>query len=115
MLCSQDYTLSDALEYLNRVAGTSYSYSDITIPVVDSFFYLKKEGFTLEDFKTVIDKKWAEWRGTKMQQYIRPETLFGKNFKRYLHEQPRVKQTQFHKLADSVKAAKSFDWKLDSK
>lgn len=110
---TRDYSIRDTIEYLNRVAGTSYSHAEVS--TIDALFLLKKEGFTLEDFKAVIDKKWAEWKGTKMQQYVRPETLFGKNFKKYLHEQPRVKQNQFHKLADSVKAAKSFDWKLDSK
>ena len=44
-----------------------------------------KEGFTLDDFKTVIDKKCAEWYGTEMQQYLRPETLFGTKFESYLN------------------------------
>ena len=26
--------------------------------------------FTLDDFKTVIDKKVAEWKGTEMEQYL---------------------------------------------
>ena len=44
-----------------------------------------KEGFTLEDFKIVIDKKYEEWYGTDMQQYLRPETLFGTKFESYLN------------------------------
>ena len=43
------------------------------------------EGFTVEDFYTVIDKKCAEWRGSEMEKYLRPETLFGSKFENYLN------------------------------
>lgn len=44
------------------------------------------EGYTVEDFFTVIDKKCAEWRGdAKMEKYLRPETLFGSKFENYLN------------------------------
>lgn len=43
------------------------------------------EGYTVEDFYTVIDKKCAEWRGTDMEKYLRPETLFGSKFESYLN------------------------------
>lgn len=43
------------------------------------------DGFTFDDFKTVIDKKYDEWYGTDMQQYLRPETLFGTKFESYLN------------------------------
>lgn len=44
---------------------------------------------TLQDFKTVIDNKVADW-GTNpdMVNYLRPETLFGKKFESYLNEKP---------------------------
>ena len=46
------------------------------------------EGYTLEDFKTVIDKKYDEWNNdTKMKKFLRPETLFSTNFDRYLNEE----------------------------
>jgi uncharacterized phage protein (TIGR02220 family) len=45
------------------------------------------ESFTLEDFKSVIDKKTTEWlNDTKMSQYLRPETLFGTKFESYLNQ-----------------------------
>lgn len=44
------------------------------------------EGFTVDDFKIVIDKKIKEWMGTDMEKYLRPETLFSKKFDRYLNE-----------------------------
>ena len=43
------------------------------------------EGYTVENFYTVIDKKCAEWKGGKMEQYLRPETLFGSKFENYLN------------------------------
>lgn len=45
------------------------------------------EGFTVDDFKTVIDKKTAAWfNDTKMKNYLRPTTLFGPKFEEYLNE-----------------------------
>lgn len=44
------------------------------------------DGFTVEDFKTVIDKKAKEWQGTTMERYLRPETLFGNKFEGYLNQ-----------------------------
>ena len=51
------------------------------------------EGYTLEDFFTVIDKKCAEWRGTEMEKYLRPETLFGSKFENYLNAPASRRQT----------------------
>ena len=45
-----------------------------------------EEGYSLEDFKNVIDKKVREWQGTEMDQYLRPETLFGTKFEGYLNQ-----------------------------
>lgn len=50
-----------------------------------------KEGFTVEDFKTVITKKAAEWKGTSYEKYLRPETLFGTKFEGYLNQPARGK------------------------
>lgn len=45
------------------------------------------EGFTVDDFKTVIDKKTAAWfNDSKMKNYLRPTTLFGPKFEEYLNE-----------------------------
>lgn len=50
------------------------------------------EGFTVEDFYTVIDKKCAEWRGGEMEKYLRPETLFGSKFENYLNAPATVRR-----------------------
>lgn len=46
-----------------------------------------KEGFTKEDFFTVIDKKVKTWKGTEWEKYLRPSTLFNATkFQSYLNE-----------------------------
>ena len=43
------------------------------------------EGHSVDDFMTVIDHKCAEWLGSGMAQYLRPQTLFGTKFEGYLN------------------------------
>ncbi|MFZ7942780.1 conserved phage C-terminal domain-containing protein [Neobacillus sp. 19] len=46
-----------------------------------------REGFTVEDFKKVIDLKTAEWmRDPRMCKYLRPTTLFGSKFESYINQ-----------------------------
>ena len=40
----------------------------------------------MDDFIAVIDKKTAEWMGTKWEKFLRPETLFGPKFESYLNQ-----------------------------
>ena len=74
---------SAVVSYLNEKAGTHFRAStDKTKKVIHARL---EEGFTLDDFKTVIDKKCAEWIGTEWQKFLRPETLFGTKFEGYLN------------------------------
>lgn len=78
------YPYSDVISYLNSKAGTSFKDKS-----KDSRKHIKArfdEGYSLEDFKTVIDKKVSEWRGTKMEGFLRPATLFGTKFESYLNQ-----------------------------
>jgi uncharacterized phage protein (TIGR02220 family) len=70
---------------LNSKCGTKYkSSSKKTQNLIKARF---NEGFTLDDFKTVIDKKSSDWfNDNKMNQYLRPETLFGTKFESYLNQ-----------------------------
>lgn len=52
-----------------------------------------QEGFTVEDFKTVIEKKCADWIGTDYEQYLRPATLFGTKFESYLNAPVKTRKT----------------------
>ena len=72
------------VEYLNDKTGSAFkSTTKATQKVIKARL---AEGFTVDDFLTVIDKKCAEWIGDgRMEQYLRPETLFGTKFEGYLN------------------------------
>ena len=73
------------IEHLNQKAGTKYRWqSQATQRCIKARI---DAGFKPEDFFCVIDKMCAEWCGTKMAQYLRPETLFGNKFEGYLNAQ----------------------------
>lgn len=79
---------SSVISYLNEKAGTKYrSGSDKTRKHIHARV---AEGYKLEDFKTVIDSKCAEWLGTDYEKYLRPETLFGTKFEGYLNAAPKA-------------------------
>ena len=72
------------ISYLNKKAGTGYK--STTAKTKTAIKARLSEGFTVDDFKIVIDKKCAEWIGDeKMEKYLRPETLFGTKFEGYLN------------------------------
>lgn len=71
------------VSHLNEKAGTKYRAST---PKTKTAIHARlAEGFTLEDFITVIDKKCAEWIGSEWEKFLRPETLFGTKFEGYLN------------------------------
>lgn len=71
------------VDYLNTKTGQKYKAS--TKKTQQCIHARLAEGFTIDDFKTVIDKKYAEWIGTEWEKYLRPETLFGTKFESYLN------------------------------
>ena len=81
-------TYKDIVEFLNQTAKTNYKHtSKKTQTLIRA---RKNEGFTLDDFKTVIQNKTKDWKDNeKMSRYIRPETLFGPKFESYLNEKPK--------------------------
>lgn len=77
----------DIVSHLNSVTGSSYrSTTSKTRKLIATRL---AEGFTADDFKTVVNKKAKEWIGTDMAQYLRPETLFGTKFEGYLNQPER--------------------------
>ena len=73
----------EIVEYLNSKLGTSYKPS--TQATKKHINARLEEGFSVDDFKKVIDQKAKEWRNTDMSKYLRPETLFGVKFESYLN------------------------------
>ena len=82
---------SSIVAYLNEKAGTKFrASSDRTQSLIRARL---ADGFTLDDFKTVIDKKCADWMDTDYQQYLRPITLFDKTkFENYLNAKSGAKK-----------------------
>ena len=82
------------VEYLNEQAGTNYKH---TSKKTQTCIHARlEEGFSVDDFKSVIDKKCTAWKGTEYEQYLRPETLFGTKFESYLNAKvtPGKRQNQ---------------------
>ena len=72
------------IDYLNKKASTNYR---STTKNTQSFINARvSEGYTIEDFKKVIDSKSKEWLNTDFEKYLRPTTLFGTKFENYLNE-----------------------------
>lgn len=70
--------------YLNQ--KTASKFSSKTDAYRKSIHARIKEGHTEQEFKTVIDKKVLEWKGTEWEKYLRPQTLFGTKFESYLNQ-----------------------------
>lgn len=75
----------EVVDYLNEKTGSKYRSSGTKTK--NSIKARFNEGFSLDDFRTVIDVKSKQWlTDQKMKQYLRPETLFGTKFESYLNE-----------------------------
>lgn len=74
----------EIVDYLNLKAGKSYrSSTKKTQTLINARL---KDGYTVEDFKKVIDKKTSEWLNTEWDKYLRPSTLFdATKFENYLN------------------------------
>lgn len=74
----------EIIEYLNIKTGSKFK--PTTKPYIQAIRSRLKEGYTVDDFKTVIDKKCREWKGTKLEKYLTPKTLFApSHFDTYLN------------------------------
>ena len=76
--------IKEIIDYLNQRLGTSYKYSTLkTIKFINARL---NEGFSVDDFKIVIDKKYTDWKGTEYEIYLTPDTLFSGKFEKYLNQ-----------------------------
>lgn len=80
-----NYLIVEVINYLND--KTKKSYKTSSKKTREKIRARIREGYTLDDFHYVIDVKSREWLGTSMEQYLRPETLFGTKFEGYLNQQ----------------------------
>lgn len=100
------------IDYLNKRTGKKYSVK--TKKTAQLIHKLLDNGFTVEDFERVIDLKCKQWlNNEKMNQYLRPRTLFSEKFEDYLNEAPaRTKQqgASGQSVADKMKELFGSDW-----
>lgn len=86
------------VDYLNSKAGTHYrASSKATQQHINARI---AEGFTVDDFKRVVDNMWTAWKNSEWEQYLRPSTLFGSKFENYLNRKPQGKQAAAGKPSD---------------
>ncbi len=80
---TEDNLIIEIVQHLNDVCGTRYRPQS-----KDTQKYIRarlNEEFTLDEFRMVIEGRFAEWgNSSSMRQYLRPETLFGNKFESYL-------------------------------
>lgn len=93
----------DVIDYLNKKTNSNYKYT--TRRTRDLIKARVNEGFTLDDFKIVIDKKVKSWAGTEWERYLRPETLFGTKFESYLNEKIISNKKQGEEYVKSYRRA----------
>ncbi|HEM6393091.1 TPA: phage replisome organizer N-terminal domain-containing protein [Streptococcus suis] len=87
----KNYPIYIPIQYLNQETGHTYKFIATHTKFIQARY---KDGYTLEDFKKVIDTKVAQWKNnTEMAKYLRPKTLFSpSNFDSYLNEVPKHSQ-----------------------
>lgn len=98
----EDTIILESIKYLNHMVDSNYKPST---PKTRTLIKARiKEGFTLNDFYTVIDKKVSQWKNDpKMSTYLRPETLFGTKFEGYLNEiVPTSQRMDISKLPEGI-------------
>ena len=96
---------SEIIKYLNQKTRAHYKVN--TPETIKHINARLKEGFTLENFKYVIDVKWDEWKGKfnkegkNMEDFMRPITLFSTKFEGYLNQaKPDPYQKYYKKEVD---------------
>lgn len=99
------------IEYLNEKTNKNYTTKNkSTIKDIQSRI---KEGYVFDDFKYVIDIKASQWMNTEMEQYLRPQTLFGNKFNSYINERPITNGKQVSKIESAInQKTRTVDWGL---
>lgn len=76
--------IKEIVSYLNT--SVNKKFKETTAKTKSLIISRFKDGFSINDFKKVIDVKNHQWYGTDLAKYLRPETLFGNKFEGYLNE-----------------------------
>lgn len=65
-----------ALHWLNEKSGRKFRESESSLSVIQA--RLNEPDVEIEGVKKMIDRQCDRWKGTPQEEYLRPETLFGK-------------------------------------
>lgn len=97
---SNDDMIIEIIDYLNECTGKSYKpTSKVAIVNINARL---KEGYTKDDFIKVISVKSTKWLGTKFEDYLTPNTLFGNKFESYLNENITKEKTKQENAYEQV-------------
>lgn len=97
---SNDDMIVEIIDYLNECTGKSYKpTSKVAIVNINARL---KEGYTKDDFIKVITIKSTKWLGTKFEDYLTPNTLFGNKFESYLNENLNKEKTKQENAYEQV-------------
>ena len=102
--------IKEIIAYLNQKTGSNYR---VTTKATQTKIKTRlAEGFSVDDFKRVIDIKSAEWlNDANMSAYLRPETLFGTKFESYSQQKGPVRRQQFQNYQQQPKRKEELpDW-----
>lgn len=92
--------ITEIVDYLNQATNKNFKASRKD---TQSFINARtREGFTIDDFKAVIDGRVKAWAtDPKMSEYLRPQTLFGTKFESYLNAskaKPKTDEEEWDEL-----------------
>lgn len=88
---SNNQIINNIIDYLNNKLNSKFkSNTKNTLIKINARL---NEGYNLDDFIVVIDKKYDEWIGTEFEKYLCPETLFGNKFEKYLNQKVTKKNS----------------------
>ena len=103
--------INEIISYLNQKARTNYK--PTTKTTQKHINARLNEGYTVEDFKKVIDTKCSEWLNTDYSKYLRPETLFGNKIESYLNACKAKTQSEPNVQADEYAGYQEFTEEYD--
>lgn len=108
ILSGNDIVVKDVIDYLNKKINSSYNWENEKIKsLVNNWI---EKGYKTLDLQIVIDKKFDEWKDTKMVVHLNPYTLFGDKFENY-YNQPVKKKTlndiSMKELEEMIEARKN--------
>lgn len=64
------------IHFLNEQTGRHFRELQTNLSIIEA--RLKEPGVTLDGVKAMVTRQCLRWKGTEQEEYLRPETLFGK-------------------------------------